>query len=204
MLILRSAPCCPLLRLPCIWPCRMRFQCRGSGFLCSTLGFDCLSTNNPCFANLPDLSQPCFSACACACAEQGCAGFALGCLSFYAPSVGEQILLSYTVQGKHTEPRRREGHCSKLTVMPQTSPRRRGSQENALLIGRTSRGLTSQLEPVLAGFLPPSALLVNLSSVGLASSKPLYVSGWGEERNHPTEQISESPTFLPRSLKAAR
>lgn len=85
----------------------------------------------------------------------------------------------------------------------QTSLRRRGSQEKALLVGRTSRGLTSQLEPVLAGFLPPSAQLVNLSSVGLASSQPLYVSGWGEERNHPTEQISESPTFLPRSLKAA-
>lgn len=80
VLTLPSAPCCPLLCLPCIWPCRMRFRCRGSRFLCSSLCFDCLSTNNPCFANLPDLPQPCFSACACA--EQGCVGVALGCLSF--------------------------------------------------------------------------------------------------------------------------
>lgn len=63
VLTLPSAPCCPLLCPPCIWPCRMRFRCRGSRFLCSSLCFNCLSTDNPCFANLPDLPQPCFSAC---------------------------------------------------------------------------------------------------------------------------------------------
>lgn len=90
-----------------------------------------------------------------------------------------------------------------MLSVKQISLRRKRSQENALLVGRTSRGLTSRLKPVLAGFLPPSAQLVKPSSVGLASPQPLFLSGWRGERNHPTEPISKSPTFLPCPLKAA-